>query len=183
MSSRLIFFLTLLLAAVVSLLVNNNRKLPQQTTQSTNQYPEYIAVEPVTVQFNDQGLINHNFRGRLFTHYLESATTEVLEPELVIYRDADEPWHLRANKGSILENGETVLLNGDVQLWQTRSDIRQTELATEMLILKPQDKYAETDKPVMIKTLSSQTQATGMKTWLDKEYIELVSGVSGHHEF
>lgn len=182
MSSRLLFFFSILMALLMILLIDRNEAPDKLPSARTVPLPEYIAVDPVTVQYDSTGAINHHFRGSLFTHYPEKGTTEVLDPEIVLYREKSHPWQVNSKKGLIYNNGETVVLEGSVAIRQ-QGENSTTELLSEQLTLTPADKYAQTDKPVIINTALSHTEATGMRAWLDREYIELLSKVTGHHAF
>ena len=46
----------------------------------------------------------------------------------------------------------------------------------------PDTQYGETDKPVVIRTPSSETKSTGMRAYLEQRRLELLSGVNTVYE-
>ena len=75
-----------------------------------------------------------------------------------------------------------LLLQGNVQVWQNRADGDKYELSSDELVVKPEQQFAQTDKPVKISNKYGRTQAVGMKANLKTERVELLSNVRGIHE-
>ena len=108
--------------------------------------------------------------------------TELEAPEFVIYRERGLPWRVSARLAHSRDNAEQVDLFGDVRLWQATDAPQKPELLTSHLVVRPKQQYAETDKPVTIRSPNEITQAIGMKADLEQEKFELLSDVRGVYE-
>jgi lipopolysaccharide export system protein LptC len=106
---------------------------------------------------------------------------ELSKPELTLFGEDAPPWHIVAEEGKAEDQGDRILLWGKVRIWQTDQD-KLSEFTTPFLIVEPERQYAETDKPVMITSAGSTTQAVGMKAYLKEDRIQLLSRVRGTHE-
>lgn len=165
--------------------------LSDKNSLSKKQHPDSYLTHSLTTQYNLQGIVANIITADR-TDYYESNRDNphnyalLKQPKIIIYDNKppkNQPWHASSNHARSTNNNEEFLLSGDVVLTQKTSDQKSaTTITSEQLLIKPNQKYAETNKPVMIKTPSGVTSSVGLKMSLDKETIELLSNVRSRYE-
>ena len=116
-------------------------------------------------------------------HFRRSNKLELDQPKLISYnqQQSDTPWHMNADKGTILKGGERATFQGNVYAWQDLESGGKNELRTDKLILFPDKHIAETDSKVTITTPRGETVGIGMWADLNSELFKLLSRVKGVH--
>ena len=95
---------------------------------------------------------------------------------------APSTWRLSAANGESRDNGELVILTGDVRLWQMRDGMVTTELTTQSMTVNPVQAFAQTDQQVVASNVTSTIEATGVKFYIDSNEIEFLSAVKGVYD-
>lgn len=139
--------------------------------------PDLLLETATITQFRPDGRRHYRLTADRIAHYPDPAQTLLDAPRLLLDRGEAPPWHLSARQGRILGGGallttpggnqvdsgiETVILEQDVQLRRDRSPDQFVDLQTDLLHLYPEPEYAETDRPVIIRTEAGQTSAAGL---------------------
>lgn len=153
-------------------------------------YPNNIVSDHTSRHFNEQGKLNHLFIASEVRHYqvhpkrqTEKDYTEINQPRLTLFRENAPPWRIISDTGHASANSSVITFEGNVMVWQEDPTTGQrSELTTSKLVVKPDQHYAETDKPVMILAPDSTTSAVGMKALLNQDKIQLLSRVRGTYE-
>lgn len=162
------------------------------------QFPQAYLTGMQTHQYNHNGQLNYRFQAQRLELYEASqpSSTEssqpspqtqrhdwadITQPNLELYNTAQTPWYLKADTGKALQSGDTIELEGDVVAWQIQPDDSRYELNSPALVVKPEQQFAQTEKPVRISNPYGITEATGMKANLKTKRIELLSNVRGTH--
>ncbi len=116
-------------------------------------------------------------------HFKRANRLEVEKPDMVSFGKTadDQPWHMTAEKGTVIKGGEQAVFTGSVYAWQTVSPSEKKELTTEKLVLYPETHIAETDRHVTITTGQGKTTGVGMWSDLDAEIFKLLANVKGIH--
>ncbi len=153
------------------------------------QFPSNILFNAVNRHYDDEGQLSSEFtasESRYFQVNPKKRTArdyaDLTKPSLTLHSTSAPPWYITADTGKAKNNGELIQLWGDVHIWQIDAQGQKQELTTPYLVVKPKDQYAETDKPVMITSPGNQTQAVGMKAFLEDDTIKLLSNVRGVHK-
>ncbi len=140
-----------------------------------------------TTQYDEEGRISYVFSASklsIFQQHPKRSSkndyTEIEAPSLLLLSEGEAPWHLTADTGRT--QGKNLTLNGNVLAWRENQQGHRSELSTTQLVVKPEQQYAETDKPVMITTVGSRTQAGGMKFYLKENKLVLTSKVRGRYD-
>lgn len=148
-----------------------------------------ILHDAKSTSFDAEGNLAYTFKAAETRHFQKNPKkqtakdyTEFTSPYMVLMHDPANPWYVQAKQGKARKNGTVIELWGDVIAWQIDANGERSELTTTYLRLKPEQQYAETDKPVMIDAAGSKTRAVGMKAFLQQDRIELLSRVRGIHE-
>ncbi|MBR9910535.1 MAG: LPS export ABC transporter periplasmic protein LptC [Gammaproteobacteria bacterium] len=159
---------------------------PQTPTAS---YPTNILVNTRSRRYDSEGQLSSVISASRTRFYQSVAgqpavaeRTEIENPDITLITIGSPPWKATADSGRTTENGQVVELMDNVKLRQTESTDRAVELTTTHLLIKPEQQYAETDKPVTIRSVNDITHATGMRAYLEQDRIQLLSNVRGIYE-
>ncbi|MAZ89676.1 MAG: LPS export ABC transporter periplasmic protein LptC [Cellvibrionaceae bacterium] len=162
---------------------------PKKETSEKITYPTNILHNAVNRKYDEEGKLSSVFEAEESRHFQinpKRATakdyTELKQPQLTLHSDSAPPWKITADSGKAKKNGTIIHLWGNVHIWQKDTQGKISELKTPYLIVKPEQQYAETSKPVMIDSLGNKTEAVGMKAFLKQDKILLLSNVRGIHE-
>ncbi|TQV80176.1 LPS export ABC transporter periplasmic protein LptC [Exilibacterium tricleocarpae] len=153
-------------------------------------YPSIYLTGVEVVQFDEQGTVNYRFNAERSDHFQRKPGrqtagdyTEITTPYFIFYNNEGPPRYVRAREGHTDALGQVITLTQDVRVWQKNVDEQlQSELTTPKLVVRPDDQYAETDKPVRMLGADGEVDAIGMKAYFDQDRIELLSRVRGVHE-
>ncbi len=153
-------------------------------------YPNNIVTDHTSRHFNESGKLNHLFVANEVRHFQvhpkrqsKKDYTEISRPRLTLFREDAPPWKIISDTGHATANSSVITFEGNVMVWQIDPATgRRSELTTSKLVVKPDQHYAETDKPVMILAPDSTTSAVGMKALLNQDKIQLLSRVRGTYE-
>ncbi len=162
---------------------------PKKETSEKVTYPTNILHNAVSRKYDEQGKLSSVFEAEESRHFqvnpkraTQKDYTELKQPQLTLHSDSALPWKITADSGKAKNNGTVIHLWGNVHIWQKDAQGEISELKTPYLIVKPEQQYAETSKPVMIDSLGNKTEAVGMKAFLKQDKILLLSNVRGIHE-
>ncbi len=162
---------------------------PQPQSQVAVKYPSNILENTVNREYDEDGQLKTIFEAgesRYFQINPKGRTdkdyAELIAPKLTLLSPNAPPWRITADEGKAKANGAIIHLWGNVHIWQRDTAGQISELTTPYLVVEPELQYAETDKPVMIVSAGSKTNAVGMKAFLREDTIKLLSKVRGIHE-
>jgi len=99
----------------------------------------------------------------------------------VEYRPTDQvPWRISASMGQAPKDGSQLDLAGDVELRSEPEDGSEPMfIATQALRFVPDTSSVESDQPVQIRVGDWRLDATGLRTHLKDDTLELESDVHG----
>jgi len=155
----------------------------QQVFEQMQHEPDYYMDEFELTSFNLAGKPAHKLYADNMKHYAHDGSVELERPHLVVFRDEDEFWDIRAESGRVLNGGETVLLQGEVIILRiTSTSAEALQIYTSDLTVHPHVKYVETAAAVKIKDERGVTTAIGMRADLRQRRVALLSEVRGTYE-
>ncbi|PCK09523.1 MAG: LPS export ABC transporter periplasmic protein LptC [Alteromonadaceae bacterium] len=150
--------------------------------------PHSVAHNTVTKHYTEDGVLSYSFDANILEYYRvkkENHPTEdftlIKSLRLTVYQNR-RPWLIRAKEGKITDNGQTLILWDDVVLRHTSDEGNVTELQTSRLTIKPEEKIAETDQVVHIKSRNVELKGEGMRADMKSEKIHLLSKVEGFYD-
>ena len=162
---------------------------PQAEPQARVKYPSNILHNSVNRRYDNAGRLNSVFEAEESRYFqvnpkrrTDDDYAELKQPKLTLHSNDKPPWRITADAGKAEQSGNLIKLWGNVHIWQKDELGQISELTTPYLVVKPEQQYAETDKPVMIVGAGSTTNAVGMKAFLQQDKIQLLSQVRGIHE-
>ncbi|MGS2717707.1 LPS export ABC transporter periplasmic protein LptC [Eionea flava] len=171
------------------------KELGDSDTTQASIHPDGFLVNSKTTQYNEDGNISHIMTSDR-THYFQPEnaphysllTTPYIRAydttSMATQKEANATWQASSKAAKATDDDKVITMSGDVLLIQQANtqNAPATTIETETLLLKPNEQYAETDKPVIIKNASGVTTSTGMTVSLDKNTIELLSNVRSRYE-
>lgn len=185
MSKRyIVWFLALAAIALVSSwYLNRLDAEPPQRFVDTRRVPDYYVENFTATTLDQSGFPSRRLDAAYMAHYPETDTHELTDPYLVLFAELATPWHVRSERGWISPDGEEMRLLGKVHIWRNNElGQRQLDIRTEDLRVLPATEYGETDKRVVITTPASESRGLGMRAWMDKSRLELLSEVRTVYE-
>jgi len=145
-------------------------EMPQQRR------PDYTVDRLTATMMGDTGAPDRRLTARELRHYPDDDSTELEQPLLTLFNPEAPPWIVRSETGWVSADGNEVLLRGKVFIDRESDPVtRPMHLSTRELLVKPREKYAETDRPIIATSDSDWlTSARGARIWFgDSLRIEL----------
>lgn len=176
----IISLVTLLVIATTWLSQRSDKPVPR-TAQTEVQLADYFIRGFDGTVTTANGLPSYHLVSGSLTHFAESDTIELTQPNLTVFRPQEEQWQVEAENGTMEGDGNQVTLRGKVILTQ-QSKTQPLQLRTDELLLYPDSQYGETDYPVTISAPSGSVSGVGMKVYGKENRLLLLSDVRGRYE-
>ena len=184
MSQRLIIVVILIVTALGSTWLLNivSRQKTDATTGELHE-PDYYMEDFTTLTMREDGTPKSSLYAVHMAHFPDDDTSELLQPEMEMYRTSRLPLFVRADKGWVTSNNEVILLKGNVQLWEDDENgerILQVD-TSKAKVLIDQD-YAETDQAATIKTRRTTINGIGLRAYFEDSRLEVLKDVHTYIE-
>ncbi len=140
---------------------------------------DFYLVNDVSSQFDQEGLLDVSVSNQRVDHNPANDSIDLTRPIIQLFADGKPQWHISADYGVLFEDEDRAELKQQVVII---SDDQKTSLKTPELTLFPEQRRAQTDKPVTLASENGFTRAIGMKAELEKKYIALLTHVRGLYE-
>ena len=115
-------------------------------------------------------------------HYTDDDSTELTKPHFTVFKKSSAPWHIVADRGWLSADSKNILLKGGVVIDRPADKAAGTmRMTTSELRIRTEDEYAETDKPVLMITDATTTQAEGLRLYLKQGKMHLLGNVRGKY--
>lgn len=171
-----------LLAAIGYWNIRPESFMEPSTAPASDSAIDFYAENARSVQFQADGKLHYRLTATRIEHLRSSDTTLLSQPDLLLYRGSEYPWHVQSSRGEVSPGGTRVELIDAVRVARTDAKGRPTILTTSRLSVFPEREYAETAQPVRIEAANGVTSATGMQAYLNESRMLLKSNVRGQHE-
>lgn len=144
--------------------------------------PDYYLINFTLTTMGDSGSPKHRLSADNMYHFPDNDTATLENPLLVIYQADLDSWQIQAERGLVSEAGQAVQLQGDVFIEQIDPDIEQgMEIVTRDLHISPEEEFASTEQPILIRDHYGVTEAVGMQVDLKAHHLQLMSQVRGNY--
>lgn len=145
--------------------------------------PDYI-VEHFNVQaFDNEGRPRHHLSAHRMVHYMDDDTSELELPHFRLTSVGQAPLEVRAQRGLIFGDRESVHFLGDVQaIREATRDQAAIKVTGEHLRVIPDAGILNSDKPVILSQGKSVIRAGGLYADEHNKRMELTGGVRGIYE-
>lgn len=169
-------------------------RLEQQVDLAESSHdPDYFMENFTYLGFNKSGQADFKLDAVYMEHYPSDDTSFLTDPLLTLYRKDEAPWQARSLTAKVWGDAEKVLLQREVFMQRkldsplkgsdktSKNKPKFTEISSEEMMLVTATKYAETYKPVTMRTENSVNDSIGAYAWLDRDYIQLLDKARGIH--
>lgn len=179
-----LFFLpfALLVAALGYWNINSSTVDDQPSSTLSHKTIDFFAQGTQTVQFTHAGTVQYELNSPRIEHTQDTDITLLLQPDLLLFRGTELPWHISSERSEVSPEGKEIELINTVRIERTDERGRPTILTTERLTYVPETEYAHTQVAVKIEAANGITTGVGMQTYLNESKMHLLSNVRGQHE-
>ncbi len=153
----------------------------ERPVSSTTNDIDFYVINPRSQQFEVDGKLSYEMQANKLEHDKRSDITRLDQPDMLLYRGQELPWHVQSLTGEVLPGGSQVELIDQVRVQRTDAKGRPTLLTTTRLSVFPDKEYAQTSQAVRIEAANGVTTAQGMKAYLNDGRLLLLSNVRGQH--
>lgn len=157
----------------------------QKAAIPESQEPILVLERFRAVRMRVTGLREYVVEAPLLRQLPNQAGTWMEQPLLDWYQPDGETreWRLRAEQGWVAADHQSIRLQGAVVMTRTaESGKAPVEVTTRDVLIRPTDRYAETAAPAHAVTPGGEVRAVGLRAYLDREQLELLSEVRGYYE-
>ncbi|QKT02910.1 LPS export ABC transporter periplasmic protein LptC [Ectothiorhodospiraceae bacterium 2226] len=142
--------------------------------------PAYTVENFSAVSLDASGRADYRLEAEHMAHYRAQNALDLTQPSVLVYREHGAPWHLRAERGWVLEDEDRVYLHGRVTLHRAAFDQEPAvDLETHEVVLQPRARLAATDEALDMRRGEERVQAVGMRADLESGRLELLHEVRG----
>ncbi|NIN34887.1 MAG: LPS export ABC transporter periplasmic protein LptC [Gammaproteobacteria bacterium] len=148
------------------------------TPPATFRGPDYYMININAVSMNDSGQPANTLQAVSLEHYSELELTNLEQPQMKVFRDGEQPFHITADNGQVRKDNEIILLKDNVVFWQnTAEGVKKLEVLTSEAMIYTVSETVETDKPATLIHGNTRTTADGMRAHVQESRLELLSNV------
>jgi lipopolysaccharide export system protein LptC len=142
---------------------------------------DFYVIKAKSTQFQLDGKLANSMTSDKLEHLKSSDITLLSNPDLLLYRGTELPWHVRSLRAEVAPEGTQIELIDSVRVARIDAKGRPTILTTSRLTVFPDKEYAQTKQAVRIEAANGVTTAQGMKAYLNDGRMLLLSNVRGQH--
>lgn len=151
---------------------------------SSRHDPDYIMHNFVTTQTDVNGALRYKLAAEEMKHFPDQDSTDLIKPRFTRFAK-DKPYtKLEGDTGNVSSDGEEVDVLGNVLvLREAFGEKGVMTIETDALKILPNEEYATTDRPVVIKQApGTVVHATGMIYEQKQQTVTLLHKVRAHYE-
>ena len=141
--------------------------------------PDHFMEDFTSITLNEAGIPVHQLKAVRLTHYPNDRHSELDDPIMTFYRDDNSIWVASAKEGRILDDGEEVILQGDVNIKRPGEDASSISIVTRDLRILPNEDFAETPNSVVMQQRENTVTAIGMQAHFGHGVVDFLSDVRG----
>ncbi len=142
--------------------------------------PDYYVEKFSFVRMSTTGQPKYKVAGKHLAHLALDDSYQIVLPIVQSITNNQAPITAHADKASIEDKRKKITLNGNVIVdRQASKDNEKFHLATDSLVLLPDDEIMKTDLPVFINLGNSTLSGTGMLANNTTQQLQLLSKVHG----
>lgn len=168
----------ILLGAWMTLSYRGETVIATQTTSLPDAYMEGVT----SIVMNKQGKPRMILATPKLTHYAENDTTDLVAPQLTMYRNSPQPWYITSDHAKATQGTETVDFWDNVNIHHSADNKNPaTLIKTTTLTVHPNKQVAETKDDITMVQPSTIVKATGMYADMNTGNINLLSAARGEY--
>jgi len=140
--------------------------------------PGHVVENATLTLYNEQGNRHQRIAVKQLTHTPQRQTTQLESPRALLVDSQQREWHAQAQQGVIDNQGEHLVLHGDVRLQEPQET---WQLTTQRLEYHSAEAHAFSNSPVTLEQPPQSMQAQRMDLWLNEDRLQLGGQVRGYH--
>lgn len=151
---------------------------------SSRHDPDYVMSNFETTQTDVNGALRYKLAANEMKHFPDADTTDLIKPRFTQFAK-DKPYtKLEGDTGNVSSDGEQVEVFGKVLVMREAfGDKGELTVETDYLKILPNEEYATTDRPVVIKQAPGTViYATGLIYEKKQQTVTLLHKVRAHYE-
>jgi lipopolysaccharide export system protein LptC len=141
--------------------------------------PDHFMEDFISTTLGETGTPLHRLIASRLTHFPNQQHSDLLEPVMTFYRTDNSIWVASAKEGRILDDGNEIFLQGDVNIKRPGEPTSMVTIHTRDLHILPNDDIAETPNSVVVQQDQQTVTATGMYAHFGQGEVDLLSDVRG----
>ncbi len=175
--------LLLLLAGLTWWLDAKIRNQLDANTPNTSSYPDFYVIGYQATRMNQLGEKLYSLEGNKLEHYALQKLSSLSLPVLMYYSGLDGPISFASEKARLINNGEHVYFEGNVEINRPKNDSqRELTIKTSHIHIIPDEETAVTDKEIFLNIGNSKLSAVGLEFNNKTRIINLLSQVQANYE-
>jgi lipopolysaccharide export system protein LptC len=132
---------------------------------------------------DESGALQYRIRAGTMHHYPGDDRIALQEPVLEIFADQQLQWRIESEHSQLDDTGETVNLLGEVRIHRPETtDNQGVEVLTRDLVVKPDQRTADTEQKAIIESGPYTIEGVGMHADFTTNRLELHSRVRGRYD-
>jgi LPS export ABC transporter protein LptC len=147
----------------------------------TSPQPDLYVNQPRLTLFNRKGQVRKQLHADRLEKWPDENGARLTEPRLDISDRKQRQWRATARTGRMNPDDQSILLEQDVVL-KREPDNNGLVIKTGKLHIAQDADTIETDDAVVLASGSWHFTATGLRTSLGRQHLELLNKVRGRHE-
>lgn len=165
--------------------VSPDTQSPRSVFQKVKHPQEYMTQVSMW-SYTETGQLKNEMSANYWAYLPETKASQLNEPHLIVYKPDNTLWHIKSKKGRILQPTVGVIdeveLMEDVEIERPGSaKVMPLKLETSVIRYRPKTEYAETDQFITMTKPDLKITGTGMKAFLDKNFVELLHNVKTYY--
>lgn len=174
-----LFIIALFLSVWSIFIVNQNQR---NTIEHDMHHPDAFMENVNATIMNKEGLPALKVTTPKLVHYLENDTTNIYKPDVIIYRQSPQPWHINSEYAEAIQGTAKVIFWNNVIIKHLADTANPfTTMQTYALEVFPDKQIAETNQGVTIQQPDTTVHATGMIANLNNGTVKLLSNAQGEY--
>ncbi len=140
-----------------------------QAEETAGDPVDYFVTGLDALTYDAAGRPVRRLQARRLVHHGRSNQTHLASPRLVIRKDDVPLWRIRAERGTLSGDRQTLWLHGPVVAERAATATEPAaRLETSEVRARPRENYFETDRPATLTSEAHRIRARGMKAWLSE---------------
>jgi len=136
-----------------------------------------------SVTLDETGLPKHQLKAVRLTHYPNEKHSQLHDPIMTFFKQDSSIWVASAREGRILDDGEEVFLQGDVNIRRPEQESSSITINTRDLHILPNEDFAETANTVVMQQNQNTVTANGMQAHFGRGEVDFLSDVRGWYVY
>lgn len=144
---------------------------------------DYFLKEFNALSLNETGHPKQRLEAQYLEHFIDDDSTELTEPDMVIYSPDKPDLEIDSETGYISSDGELILLNGPVNIHrQAQKGSPALNIDTENLRVHMNNNFAETDAYAIVTSGENRVEGDGLNAhFKDPIHLKILNNTRGHH--